>query len=131
MMIFQIFWDPILRVFVEIQMETLNEMVVQYLMLVLMLEKHLKVPFDTGELEDGIRELTEKILENNIAADDDITFDFSVTSATYIVTLCEKSITENSLAFKGRVRDLYFLGSNDELKSYGAVTRSHYERYIG
>ena len=30
----------ILRVFVEIQMETLNEMVVQYLMLVLMLEKH-------------------------------------------------------------------------------------------
>ena len=26
----------------------------------------LEVPFDTGELEDGIRELTEKILENNI-----------------------------------------------------------------
>ena len=83
----------------------------------------LEVPFDTGELEDGIRELTEKILENNIAADDDITFDFSVALATYIVALCEKSITENSLAFKGRVRDLYFLGSNDELKSYGAVTR--------
>ena len=32
--------ERILRVFVEIQMETLNEMVVQYLMLVLMLEKH-------------------------------------------------------------------------------------------
>ena len=36
----------------------------------------LEVPFDTGELEDGIRELTEKILENNIAADDDITLIF-------------------------------------------------------
>ena len=83
----------------------------------------LEVPFDTGELEDGIRKLTEKILENNIASDDDITFDFSVALATYIVALCEKSITENSLAFKGRVRDLYFLGTNDELKSYGAVSR--------
>ena len=83
----------------------------------------LEVPFDSGELEDGIRELAEKILENNIAADDDITFDFSVALATYIVALCEKSITENSLAFSGRVRDLYFLGANDELKSYGAVTR--------
>lgn len=83
----------------------------------------LEVPFDSGELEDGIRELAEKILENNIAADDDITFDFSVALATYIIALCEKSIIKNSLAFSGRVRDLYFLGANNELKSYGAVTR--------
>lgn len=82
----------------------------------------IKTVMASGKLQKGIRKITKKLLKNCSASNDEVTFQFSVALATFIISEIEKAIIK-SPTFNPQIRQLYYLGVNKELNSEGAVSK--------
>jgi hypothetical protein len=77
----------------------------------------------SGDFENGVRELIDKLLLSTTSTDDTITYEFSVALCAYTIALIEKKlISSSTLSFP--ISQLFTLGSGVNLGENGAISNS-------